>query len=129
MITFIELQKQLGVSVADLNKARRDKLSPGECFHNDIGELVFNDAGEEKLRLFFAVPLAVPTLRRAKVVRAAPNPRWVYAEFVDARRKGVVPVAIPRRLYGRLLGKEIPVAIIEDANGGKTYRHGDLSNT
>jgi hypothetical protein len=75
----------------------------------------------ELIKLSFDVPLAVPDKIRALVLMEARNPRWVYAKLEG--HQGKVPVAIPRKLRGKLLGKRINVDAITDASGGTTYRH------
>ena len=119
-ILFTDLQAELGLSTAGLSKLRRDKLTDKEHFHNE-GRAYFTDEGAEKLRLYKEVPLAVPTRVRGRVMRQAPNPRWVYTKLEG--KDGVVPVAIPCRAYGMLIGKSIWVEIIKDASNGVTYRY------
>ncbi len=123
-VKFGDLAKELGLSSPELARLRDDKLTEGEHFAKD-GKKWFTHAGAEKLRLARDVPLAVPDKAIGIVIRPARNQRWVFVEL-QSNRGVVVPVAIPRRLYGRLVGKTINVDIIKDAEGGTSYRHEDL---
>lgn len=124
-IKFTDLQSELGLNTIKLCTLRKEKLRPDQHYRED-NMAWFTDEGADIMRLAIAIPLAVVTKARGRVMRSAPNPRWVYAklEGID----NVVPVAIPRRLYGKLVGKSIVVDIIKDANGGITYRHELLGN-
>jgi hypothetical protein len=62
-----------------------------------------------------------PEKLRAKVVRLAGNPSWVYVKFLGDSQ--VRPVAVPRRFRHSLLNKIIPIEAISDATGEKTYRY------
>lgn len=119
-VKFTDLQSELGLSTIKLCTLRKDKLLPEQHYRKD-DVAWFTDEGADIMRLAIAVPLAVVTKARGRVMRNAPNPRWVYAKLDGI--EGVVPVAIPRRLYGKLVGKSIVVDLIKDANGGITYRH------
>jgi hypothetical protein len=123
-IKFTDLAKELGMTTFKLARLRDEKLTAAECFERD-GKKWFTGAGAEKLRLAVAIPLAVPNKVAGVVIRPALNQRWVCVELFS-NRGVVVPVAIPRRLYGRLVGKKINVDIIKDAAGGISYRHEDL---
>lgn len=58
---------------------------------------------------------------KAKVLDQAKNPQWIYCQAIDWD-SGKIPVVIPRRLTGKLVGKQIVVEAIED-NIGTTYRY------
>lgn len=57
---------------------------------------------------------------RARVLKQALNPQWVYA--LDPQGIGKLPVVIPRRLSNKLIGKTILIEAISD-NAGTTYRY------
>jgi hypothetical protein len=124
-IAFLDMAAELGISSNKLIKLRAEKLTPSE-YYKDGTKSYFTDEAAEKLRLAVAIPLAVPSKATARVIRAAVNPRFVMVklEGVD----GLRPVNIPRRLYGRLIGKTITVDIIKDAQGGTSYRHEALGS-
>ncbi len=56
-----------------------------------------------------------------KVLKQAQNPQWIYCQAVE-KDLGKVPVIIPRRLNGKLLGKLIDVEAISDELG-TSYRY------
>ena len=126
-ILFTDLKNEVGISHFSLLKLRKEKLDPSKDYYVKEGRCYFTEAGADKIRLAVEVPLAVPKRLFAKVVRPAPNPRWVYVKLEDGKKLGnLVPCAIPRRLYGRLVGKRICVDVIQDAQGGISYRHESL---
>lgn len=59
----------------------------------------------------------------AKVLQQAPNPQWVYCIAIG-KDLGKIPVIIPRRYSGKLVGKQILVEAITD-NVGTTYRYAE----
>lgn len=123
-ILFKQLKEEVGISHFSLLKIRKEKLDPNTDYYLKEGRCYFTETGADKVRLAVEVPLAVPKRMWANVVRPAPNPRWVYVKLDDGKKLGsLVPCAIPRRLYGRLVGKRICVDVIQDAQGGISYRH------
>lgn len=70
-------------------------------------------------------PLTVAVRYKAKGWRPAQNPRWLFCKVEGF--DGVHPVAIPRKLQGRLVGKNFTVEAIEDVNG-ITFRHEQFSS-
>ena len=116
---------ELGIDIEEAFRLRNTRLR-AEHWTGTGKNTYFTEAGQELMRLAVEVPLAVPEVLKAVVVQEAHNPRWVFAKILG--RDGKVPVAIPRKLRGTLLGKTIPIHEIKDANGGTTYRHESLSN-
>jgi hypothetical protein len=57
---------------------------------------------------------------KVKVLQQANNPQWVYA--MDPNGMGRLPVVIPRRLTGKLVGKHILIEAISDSTG-TTHRY------
>jgi hypothetical protein len=118
-----ELAEELGQKPEELKKLAIAKL-PKEHYRKNRDKLWVSPEGEETLRLAVEVPLAVPTRFDAIVLRNAPNPQYVYVKIVG--RDGAVPVVIPRRLAGKMVGKRIVIDAITDASGNTTYRHESL---
>jgi hypothetical protein len=99
---------------------------------NKLGELVFkhcdesmvtgtgkstwlNDAGQRVLESI--VP--VPTRLRGRVLKPAPNPRYVFAYIAEQQRK--VAVQLPRNLNpARMVGK---IILIESVTEGETTKY------
>jgi len=121
MKKFLEIAEELKLTTFKLAKLRDQKLTKDEDWLVHDGKQYFTEAGCEKLRLAVAVPLAVPRKAIVKVLHRAPNSHWVYGKLPNDYRK--VPVAVRPSWCDRLVGKNITVDIIEDANGGITYRH------
>lgn len=59
-------------------------------------------------------------IRKMQVLSQARNSRYVYA--YDREEEKRVPVLLPRQLQGKCLNKNIPVEIITDGSGNKSYR-------
>lgn len=59
----------------------------------------------------------------AKVLQQAKNPQWAYCTAIG-KDLGKLAVVIPRRLTGKLIGKQILVEAITD-NVGTTYRYAE----
>lgn len=122
-IKLTDLAKKLGIPYETLFNLRNEKLSPSDWTGTGKNTWLTANAAE-RLELATKVPLAVPTLLNGYAVRDAPNPNYIYAKLDGI--EGVKPVVIPRRLYGRLRGKNIQVHAITDTNG-TTYRHASLT--
>ena len=121
----IVMAEELGVDVEVLFKIRNERLD--KAHWTGTGKnTYFTEEGQERIKLALEAPLAVPAVVQAMVLQEARNPRWVFAMIEGQKNK--VPVAIPRKLKGVLVGKVIPVQVIEDATGGVTYRHASLAN-
>lgn len=120
-----DLATELDKSVNELVKLKSGKLQKDIHYRGYGKNIVFTSAGAELMRMAFSVPLSVPDRLKAAVLSDAANPRWVYCKIFG--RDGRVPVAIPRKLRGKLLGKNIYIHEIKDANGGTTFRHESLS--
>lgn len=65
-------------------------------------------------------PPQVTSHYKVKVLEQAKNPQWVYV--IDPKGMGKLPVVIPRRLSGKLVGKSILIEAISDSTG-TTHRY------
>lgn len=124
MIAFTELAKELKISNFQLAKLRDQRLAPDEWGVRE-NKRFFTEEGANKIRLAVQVPLAVPKRLRVKVVGRAPNPRYVYC--VEHGKDGRFLAVVKPSTCDRLIGKHIYVDLIQDANGGITYRHDALA--
>lgn len=122
-VKLTELAKTLGKTYEEMNRLKEEKLVDGEYTGKGKNTWLLEEAAE-KLRLAVEIPAVVPTVLEARVLHDAPNPNWVYAIIPDINGKR--PVAIPRRLRGKLIGKPIKIHAITDATG-TTYRHASLT--
>jgi hypothetical protein len=66
------------------------------------------------------IPEIIPDTYEAFVLKNAQNPNYVFAYIRSIPLK--VPVIVPRRFRGRLVGKNILIEKIEDKNGA-SYRY------
>lgn len=80
----------------------------------------FTEDGADIIRQSEESPLTVAHRYEAFGIKAAPNPRWLWCT-IDTF-KGRIPVAIPRKMQNRLVGKYFMVEAIKD-NKGTTFRH------
>lgn len=124
MIPFTELAKELKISNFQLAKLRDQRLAADEWGVKE-NKRYFTEEGANKIRLAVQVPLAVPKRVQVKVVGRAPNPRYVYC--VEHGRDGRFLAVVKPSTCDRLIGKHIYVDLIQDANGGITYRHDALA--
>lgn len=120
-VKIITLAERLGKTVNELLKIKAAKLTEGVHYSGYGKNTYLSEEAVELIELSLEAPLAVPNKIRATVLMEARNPRWVYAKLEG--HEGKVPVAIPRKLRGKLLGKRINVDAITDSSGGTTYRH------
>jgi hypothetical protein len=118
-----ELAKKLKIDWAEAEKIRDTKLELYEWTGKGKNTWLTPE-GATKFELAVNVPPVVPERLTAFVVSDALNERivWGLIEGVEGR----VPVFIPRRLRGNLIGKKIPVHAIQDRSG-ITYRHASLT--
>ncbi len=121
LVSFKDLADELKITRFELARIRDEKLAPDEHATID-GKKWFTRAGADKVRLALAVPLAVPKRIRVRAIKAAPNPHWIYC-IPETGLGEKVLVAVKPSWCDRLVGKLINVDVIEDASGGKSYRH------
>lgn len=114
-----KLAAELNLTVEELLAISSAKLTAGVT---GVGKNTWFEAeAVEAIKLAVEVPALMPSKLVGKVKRFARNPSWVYVKIdgVDP----VVPVAVPRRLRDRMLGKVIPIEAISDGSGETTYRY------
>lgn len=78
----------------------------------------------ERIKQAAIAPLTVARRFKAFALHEARNPRWMFCKLAGV--EGKVPVAIPRKLIGKLVRKNFEVEAIEDVRG-ITYRHASLA--
>lgn len=119
-----ELAKRNDVEIDEALKIVAKKLDPSEITGTGKNTWV-NEEGVAKFETAVLAENAVPDLVYGRVLREAPNRKWVYVQFDDT--KEIKPAMIPSRLIGRIrLGKVIPLHAITDAKG-TSYRHAALT--
>lgn len=65
-------------------------------------------------------PPEVTAILEGMCLSQAQNPQWIYVKVNSI--EGKIPVVIPRRLTGKLVGKKVYVEAITDATG-TSYRY------
>lgn len=117
------LAEEMGIEVAWLLDRAKRVLQPIHS-KGKGGNTWFTEDGADLLRQSKQSPLTVAHRYRAFGLKTAPNPRWLYCTIENFYSK--IPVAIPRKMKNRLVGKYFMVEAIKDING-TTYRHESLS--
>jgi hypothetical protein len=113
------LAEELDLGVDAILKAAAEKVKSGVT--GTGARTWFDDAAVAILREALADPILSPKKLSGRVRRLARNPSWCYVA-IDGMAS-LVPVAVPRRLAGRLLGKVIPIEMIIDGSNESTYRY------
>lgn len=109
-------------TAAELNFEEVEELARAKLCDNQLtgkgGSTWITKKGWEILSHAIVIPEIVPKHHSARVIKAANNPRYVFAKILDGVK---VPVLVPQKLHNRLKGKNITIEEIEDATG-KSYR-------
>ncbi len=121
-ITCTELAEEMGVEVEQLLARAKRVVRPGQS-KGEGAATVYTEEGADLIRQAEEAPLTVAKLYKARGLNNAGNPRWVYCS-IDTF-EGKIPVAIPRKLQGKLVGKVFMVEAITDIKG-TTFRHEQL---
>jgi hypothetical protein len=76
--------------------------------------------GVEILKEAFDIPEIVPKHIQVKILKECPNRcyNWAYSKEIGKR----IPVLLPRKFWGRLVGKTVAIECIED-DKGVSYRY------
>lgn len=79
-----------------------------------------NEEGAEILKEALYIPEIVPKHYKVKILKECPNRcyNWGYSKEIGKK----VPVLIPRRFWGQLVGKSVTVECISDEKG-ESYRY------
>lgn len=117
------LAEEMKVDVEQL-LARAPKVLKPEHSTGKGKNTWFTEEGADMLRQSEEAPLTVAKRYSARGLHTAKNPRWLYCIIEGFH--GKIPVAVPRKLQGRLEGKTFTVEAITDIRG-TTFRHEILS--
>tara|TARA_R110002096_G_scaffold259914_3_gene453300 strand:- start:141 stop:521 length:381 start_codon:yes stop_codon:yes gene_type:complete len=97
----------------------QDKLPREEITGKGKGTWI-NEEGVKILDEAFDIPEIVPKHIKVKIISECPNRCYNWGHSKELGKK--VPVLIPRRFYGALVGKTISVECITD-DTGTSYRY------
>lgn len=117
------LAKQLGKPAAEIVEVGERVTEPEERAGRDV-RVWYAAAAADRIRQALRDPLTVARRYQAVGIHVARNPKWMFCSIEG--QHGKLPVAIPRRLVGRLERKRFTVERIEDING-VTWRHAALA--
>lgn len=121
-IRCLQLAKEMGIEVEELLARAQSVIRPGMSTGKGKNTW-FTDEGADLIRQAEESPLTVSRIYHARGLHPAANPRWMMCVVEGVM--GKVPVAIPRKLQGKLVNKPFMVEAIKDARG-TTYRHAIL---
>ena len=117
-----QIAKENNVEFKDLIKRSNEKLSPSMVTGAGKNTWISKD-GQEILLEAIEAPEATAEHINAKVIKVAPNNKYVYAYVMEDKSK--IPVLVPRKFAQKLVGKNITVEVIKDINGvSYRYRRG-----
>lgn len=86
----------------------------------------WTDEALHKFLIFLEDPKLVSRVVKMTKGKPARNKRFLLCQW-DGEPGKKIPVVVPAKLRRRLIGKPIEVEIIEDANGGRSYRLATLA--
>lgn len=117
-----KIAEENNVQFTDLLKLSDEKLSPSMVTGAGKNTWISED-GQEVLLEAIEAPEATAEHVNAKVIKVAPNKKYVYAYVREDKSK--IPVLVPKKFSQRLVGKTITVEVIKDVNGvSYRYRRG-----
>ncbi len=113
------IAEEYGVDFDEALQMAQDKL-PAEMITGKGKGTWINEEGNDILKESFDIPEIVPKHYKAKILRECPNRmfNWGYIKEIQKR----IAVLIPRRFWGKLVGKLITIECIKD-DKGETYRY------
>lgn len=114
-----QIAKELGMTYGEATELAKSKLS-ADMMTGGAGMIWIDDRGQEILDDCLETPELVPKHYRGQVLKPCPNPHYVYAAIKELGKR--VPVAIPNRFKGKLIGKMINIECIAD-DIGESYRY------
>jgi len=114
-----QLAKEFEINIDEALQIAHEKLS--EDMITGKGKATWiNEEGVEILQDALIVPEIVPKHYKVKILHECPNRcyNWGHSKEIGKR----IPVLIPRRFWGRLIGKFVTVECIADSKG-ESYRY------
>lgn len=119
-----QLAEEYEVSFEEAMKIAQEKLPPDQV--TGKGKLTWiGEEGQAIIGGAFMIDEIIPKYYKMKVLAECPNPRYNFAHCKEVGKR--VPVLIPRRHQGKMVGKVITVEAVED-NTGVSYRYAKPRN-
>ncbi len=114
-----EIAEKNNIEFDDALKLAQEKL-PAEMITGKGKGTWINEDGNDIRLESFEIPEIVPKHYNAKILNECPNKMFNWAHIKEIAKK--VPVLIPRRFWGKLIGKIITIECIKD-DKGESYRY------
>lgn len=114
-----ELSEQFDVSFEEALQIAIDKLSE-EMITGKGKNTWINEEGVEILNEALEIPEIVPKHYRTKILKECPNKMFNWGHIKEIGKR--VPVLIPRKFWGKLIGKYVTIECISD-DTGESYRY------
>ena len=114
-----QIAEELGLDAERVLFYAENELQPDMISGKGLRTWV-NEEGQEELQREFLIPEVITKIVKMKCLRPAQNPRFVFCFDESIGKK--VPVMIKKGTQKQMIGKQIPVEIIEDESGMKSYR-------
>ena len=114
-----QLAKEFEINIDEALTIAENKLS-AEMITGKGGNTWINEEGVEILQDALIVPEIVPKHYKVKILTECPNRCYNWGHSKEIGKK--IPVLIPRRFWGRLVGKTVTVECISD-DKGESYRY------
>ena len=114
-----QIANEFDVNIKDAITIAEDKLSK-EMITGKGGNTWITEEGVDILRDALVIPEIVPKHIKVKILKECPNRCYNWGHSKEIGKK--VPVLIPRRFWGHLIGKTLTVECISD-DKGQSYRY------
>jgi hypothetical protein len=113
------IAKECDIEFDEALQIAKDKLSEEMITGKGKGTWI-NEEGSGILKESFDIPEIVPKHYNVKILRECPNKMFNWGYIKEIGKK--VPVLIPRRFWGKLIGKFVTIECIKD-DKGETFRY------
>ena len=113
------IAKECDIDFDEALQIAKDKLSEEMITGKGKGTWI-NEEGGDILKESFDIPEIVPKHYKVKILRECPNKMFNWGYIKEIGKK--VPVLIPRRFWGKLIGKFVTIECIKD-DKGETFRY------
>ena len=115
----IQIATEQEVEFEEAMRIAEDKLPEGSLTGKGKNTWV-TEEGASILEKSFMIEEIIPKHYEGNIVGECPNPRYNYVVSKEIGKR--VPMLVPRRLQGRLIGKTVTLEAISD-NTGTSYRY------
>ena len=114
-----KLAEEFEINIDEAIKIAQDKLPEDMVTGRGKGTWI-NEEGVKILEEALVIPEIVPKHYKVKILKECPNRCYNWGHCLEIGKR--VPILIPRKFWGRLIGKVITVECISD-DKGESYRY------